>query len=335
MEDIKEKLLNKSEEAFIMAVEIYNKPTIKYRVEGFAFFICNAWELMLKARLIDTQGPESIYYKNKPGRTISLEQCIKLIFTNNKDPLRINLERIIDLRNTSTHFITEEYEQIYVPLFQSCVFNYNDKLFDFFSRKITDRISTNFLTLNIKPSDIQENAIRARYPKQIADRFLKANRKIQTSAPETGNGKYAIIIRHEYYLTKKPKEASLPISITKNPAQAVCIIKDPKDMQNLCPNKTKTCVNKINTLINRENIPFINPKARKPEDKNRFNAFHFQLFLKFYDIKSNPRYCYAYRINQQTLYSYSQATIDLIWEEIKKDPEHIIQNLYNKNKQNK
>jgi len=43
-----ENLLNKSIEAFILGIEIYNKPTIKYRVEGFSFFICNAWELMLK-----------------------------------------------------------------------------------------------------------------------------------------------------------------------------------------------------------------------------------------------------------------------------------------------
>ena len=33
------KLLNKSQEAFIVAIELYNKPTIKYRVEGFSFFI--------------------------------------------------------------------------------------------------------------------------------------------------------------------------------------------------------------------------------------------------------------------------------------------------------
>lgn len=30
-------MLDKSEEAFLMAIEIYNKPTIKYRLEGFAF----------------------------------------------------------------------------------------------------------------------------------------------------------------------------------------------------------------------------------------------------------------------------------------------------------
>ena len=42
-------LLNKSEEAYLMSIEIINKPTINYRTEGFCFFICNAWELLLKA----------------------------------------------------------------------------------------------------------------------------------------------------------------------------------------------------------------------------------------------------------------------------------------------
>ena len=84
-------LLEKSKEAFIMSVEIYNKPTIKYRVEGFSFFICNAWELMLKAHIIKKFGGDKIYYKDKPNRTISLSDCVKEVFTNNKDPLRINL----------------------------------------------------------------------------------------------------------------------------------------------------------------------------------------------------------------------------------------------------
>ena len=53
-------MLDKSEEAFLMAIEIYNKPTIKYRLEGFAFFICNAWELLLKAKMLN-EG-KSIYY---------------------------------------------------------------------------------------------------------------------------------------------------------------------------------------------------------------------------------------------------------------------------------
>lgn len=119
METIEDRLIEKSKEAFCMAIELYNKPTIRYRVEGFSLFICNAWELMLKSHMIKVFGENSIYYKDNPQRTLSLENCIQKIFTNNKDPLRINLEKIIELRNTSTHFITEEYEMVYVPLFQS------------------------------------------------------------------------------------------------------------------------------------------------------------------------------------------------------------------------
>ena len=74
-----DKMLAKSQEAFLLAIEIYNKPTIKYRLEGFAFFICNAWELLLKSYLIKTNGISNIYYKNKPGRAIALSDCIKRI----------------------------------------------------------------------------------------------------------------------------------------------------------------------------------------------------------------------------------------------------------------
>ena len=33
------RLVDKSIEAFILGLEIYNKPTIRYRVEGFSFFV--------------------------------------------------------------------------------------------------------------------------------------------------------------------------------------------------------------------------------------------------------------------------------------------------------
>lgn len=76
-----------------MAIELYNKPTIKYRVEGFGLFICNAWELILKAHMINKFGEDSIYYKNHPERTLSLENCVQKIFTNNKATSFVKLDK--------------------------------------------------------------------------------------------------------------------------------------------------------------------------------------------------------------------------------------------------
>ena len=126
MRDIKEQLIGKSIEAFILGLEIYNKPTIRYRIEGFSFFICNAWELMLKAEMMNRQ--ESIYFKDSPDRTLSLEAVVKKIYSDVNTRVRLNLERIIELRNISTHFITEDYELKYAPLFQACVLNFVNEM---------------------------------------------------------------------------------------------------------------------------------------------------------------------------------------------------------------
>lgn len=42
--DTNERVIDKAKEAFVMAIEIYIKSSVKYRLEGFSFFMCNAWE---------------------------------------------------------------------------------------------------------------------------------------------------------------------------------------------------------------------------------------------------------------------------------------------------
>ena len=136
-----------------MAIEVYNKPTIRYRLEGFSFFICNAWELMLKAHLINKEGENTIYYSDKPNRTISLDVCVQRVFTNINSPINKNLSKIIELRNTSTHFITEEYEMVYVPLLQACVFNYVDKMKEFHNIDMTKIIPENHIYIFLQQTD--------------------------------------------------------------------------------------------------------------------------------------------------------------------------------------
>lgn len=193
---IQEKLIEKSKEAFVMAIEIYNKPTIKYRVEGFSFFICNAWELMLKAHMINVFGGDSIYYKDNKDRTITLENCLQKVFTNEKAPLRRNLAKIIELRNTSTHFVTEEYEMIYIPLFQSCILNFVEKMQEFHNVDMTEVVPQNFLTLAVSMKALDESVIRAKYPEEIANKIITKNEELEPMIAEN-NQAFAIKIIKE------------------------------------------------------------------------------------------------------------------------------------------
>ena len=314
-----EKLLEKSKEAFIMAIELYNKPTIKYRVEGFGLFICNAWELMLKAYMMKKFGENSVYYKDNPNRTLSLENCIQKIFTNNKDPLRLNLEKIIELRNTSTHFITEEYEMVYVPLFQSCLLNFNEKMMAFHDIDMTAVIPQNFLSLSVSMKALDESEIIAKYPEEIATKLLTASDNI-SEAIVSNNDKFAIKIEHFHFITKNKDLATSFVSIDNSADTKVKIIKELKDPNITHKYSTTSCINEIRARLKRLGISLQYQNAPK-----EFNNYHFNLFCKYYGIKENPKLCYQHQLTHT--YGYSIQTIDFIVEEIKKDPENIIQNI--------
>ena len=311
---ILDKLIEKSKEAFAVAIEIYNKPTIKYRVEGFSFFICNAWELMLKVYLIKKSGEESIYYKDNPKRTITLENCIQKIFTNEKAPLRRNLMKIIELRNTSTHFITEEYEMIYIPLFQACVLNFVEKMQDFHDVDMTEIIPQNFLTLAVSMKSLNESTIRAKYPEEIAEKILETNSALIPMINEN-NQSFAIKIEHHHYITKDKNKATSFVHIDKEAEAGVKIIKELKDPGNTHKFTMKTALKEINRQLQNAGIDI------------KINAYHFNLFNKVYGLKENEKYCYIHRIYAQPSYSYSMQAIELIVGEIKKDPEHILEYL--------
>lgn len=316
---LQKKLIEKSKEAFVMAIEIYNKPTIKYRVEGFSFFICNAWELMLKAHMINKYGNESIYYRDNPKRTITLENCLQKIFTNGKSPLRRNLSKIIELRNTSTHFITEEYEMVYIPLFQACILNYVEKMQEFHDVDITEVIPQNFLTLAVSMKALDENTIRAKYPEEIANKIIATNEQLEPMIAEN-NQSFAIKIEHLHFITKDKNKATSFVYVDKNAETGVKIIKELKDPNNTHKYTMKTAIKEIARRLQAEGIKF------------DMNQYIFNLFNKVYGIKENEKYCYIHKQYAQPSYTYSMQAIELIVGEIQKDPVNIVERLKNAKK---
>ena len=322
--DIADRLVDKAKEAFVMAIEVYNKPTINYRLEGFSFFICNAWELMLKAHLIKTRGEAAIYYSDKPNRTISLENCVQRVFTNAKSPIRLNLENIIDLRNTSTHFIIEEYEMLYVPLLQSCVLNFIQKMKEFHNVDMTETIPENFITLSTRITKLDDEAIRAKYPYQIAEHLINLQQTLNPMIAEN-NSDFAIRIEHQYFQTKKREEATEFYHIEKGAEEGVRVIGIPKDPNETHKYTTKKAIKEINRRLAKNGcVPLYQGMPVE------INSFWFNLFVKFYGMKEIPEYCYAHRLYSNPQYAYSMKAIEFIVGEIEQAPDRILDDLKKK-----
>ena len=310
--------LDKSEEAFLMAIEIYNKPTIKYRLEGFAFFICNAWELLLKAKML--KNGESIYYPDKPNRTISLSNCVSHIFTNDKDPVRKNLEIIISLRNTSTHFVIKEMDSIYLPFMQANVLNYSQKLFDFFERDITEKINSSFMTLVINNESISDEEILSRYGDNILTRYNKVKNETEQIIRENSNEKLAIQIDLNVKIVKDKDEAKTTFRIAKDGEEPVRIIKEIKDTNLTHCYKQKRIREIVEDNLKRKGINI------------KINQYDLGLLCDKFDLKGNEKYYYKHALTNS--WGCSQQLVDFLTELFIKNP-NIINELKEEKSENK
>ncbi len=120
----------------LAALEIYNKPVFSYREETFAILAINAWELILKARVlqlasnklasilvyesrqrIDGTASTKLYRKqNRAGNfvTVSIFKAIDILANRYGDPvsagLRANIEALIEIRDNAVHFVNKDFE---------------------------------------------------------------------------------------------------------------------------------------------------------------------------------------------------------------------------------
>ena len=316
MENLSKSLVDKSVEAFVMGIEIYNKPTIHYRIEGFSFFIVNAWELMLKAELLNRN--QSIYYKDDPERTFSVNYVVKKIYTDKNTRVRINLEKIIELRNISTHYITEDYEIKYAPLFQACVLNFINEIQRFHGVDITEHIPQNFLTISASYDPLTNEQIKLKYPPEIAEKLIKQSNEIEVLSQEYNSDKFAINIKQNLYITKKKDDADFSVGVNKNSENKITIVKDYKDPSDTHKYSYNNVVTAVRERLNKQQIKF---------DHSEFNQWVLNLVIDFYDIKQNKRYAYEHVIGKQRNYTYSQEFVNFIIKEIKKAPNNFVESL--------
>jgi len=124
-------LYKKAEAALLAAIELYNKPEFRYREEAFAILALNAWELLLKAKLVAESGNQAraLYsYERRPTKkgvpskklyvrrnrtgnvhTIGLGQVIAELENSRGIRLaravRDNLNGLTEIRDNAVHYI--------------------------------------------------------------------------------------------------------------------------------------------------------------------------------------------------------------------------------------
>ena len=312
---LKGRLVDKSVEAYILALETINRISIQYRIETFCYLICNAWELLLKAKIIeDTRKTNSIYYRTqreKPKRSLSLQDCLERIIPNEKDPIRRNVERVKELRDEATHLVLGQIPSEVISLFQASVVNYHNRLTTWFGVSLTDRVPGGMMSIVYDMSPDQSDMTGKRLRRKLgadAATFLArycAELKHESDDLEKPT-QFMIGIDYRLVLTNKPSQAD--ITLVSGPGGKLTqLVEVPKDPSRSHPFRQKEVIEKVNGLLNGSNI----------------NQYDIQCINKIYRIKSKSEYFYQGKIAGSPA-QYSQNFVDWIVKQYNRDKEFFI-----------
>ena len=224
MDTVAEKLLANSLAAILSSIEIYNKPDFKYREEIFTILNINAWELLLKTKILtDNNGIISSLYVMKEegvpkltrnGTPMTIEIVGAMRETKLDSAVVANLTNLIEIRDTAIHFYNDEsLSYLIYTLGVASLRNYQKLIKEWFDKSLLEynffilplAFAYNFKTLSLleleKKPDVISNLINSVSAEQLSLKpssefhlVCEVTTEIISAKKFTGEGDFTTVI---------------------------------------------------------------------------------------------------------------------------------------------
>jgi hypothetical protein len=330
--------LEKARDSGILAVEVYNKPAVKFKSGGYITLMVIAWIALFHA--IFFKRKLKPFYRKESGRFVKIEgdykyweldECLNQYFkTDTGNPVRKNLDFFIPLRNKIEHRSMPELDASIFGECQAMLLNFDEMLEKEFGAKYCLRECLSF-ALQLFPSSANlVEAVKHRPDTAQVVEFIQQFRS--TISPEiTASGKYsfkAFLIQVANHKT----ETALPIQFIhydklsedekKHVSQFGAMVKFKEvPVSNLDTMRAGDIVKKVQAALG-------NPKVeRAGKSVDKFNLTIHTRCWRRYKVRppsgsstpqeTNWKFCvYDKRHND---YGYTQAWVEFLIEKLE-DP---------------
>lgn len=230
---IKQELLNKSREAALAAVQVFNNPLITFKSEMFIVNMIIAWTYLLHA-YYRSQQIEYRYYevlpsgrkkfdKTKHGahKYWELERCLNDDSSPVDKDAANNLRFLIGLRHEIEHQMTTRIDDALSARFQAACLNFNDLIKKMFGEEYgIDKhlsFSLQFTSLSGEQTQALEN-YKDILPAHVA-RFVE-DYDGQLSVEEYNSPKYAYRVLFTQKTANRPGQADKVVEFVKPDSEA-------------------------------------------------------------------------------------------------------------------
>ncbi|MBW9350305.1 DUF3644 domain-containing protein [Citrobacter sp. EC_71] len=235
-------LLKRSLDAFVLSLEVYNRPTLDNRVEAFCILSVNAWELLLKAELLKYSGMDAVFKKN--GYSVSITDAINKRLQQN-DPVKKNLDTLIELRDGAIHLLLPELQPELSRLFQANVLNYQQRYLKETGMSPLAGQSVGMLSLVVDGPKSDISTIKENYGEMTANVAREFLTRFHKASKEQNSNEFSISIDYKLTLTKCEKDSDLSLGLGNQGSNAI-IIRETRDPDITHPYYQGSAIEKIN-----------------------------------------------------------------------------------------
>lgn len=287
---LKGRLVNSSIDAYVLALETINRISVRYRVEAFTMLIVNAWELLIKARIIHVAGSNDAIYSNtdrrQPHRSLDVRGCVRRVYPDENDLKRKNLEFIIRERDKAVHLVIDRIPKEMLAVFQSSVVNYHHELLDWFGVSLSDRVPVGMMSLvyDLGPEqfDLSNKILRRRLGAEAVAYMAERQGEIRRLQEQFG------------YAQEFASEVQFNVTVTNNPrggdvvlrggtgGRETGVLDKPRDAANTHPYRAAQVVGVINLAL---------------ADRHRITSHDLVCVRQAHNIQANPAYFFQSNIS--------------------------------------
>jgi hypothetical protein len=277
-------LLRKARDNMVLALELYNRPTLENRLDAFCILFCTAWEQLLKAEIIEAEGELAIFRDTKEGRrreTISLEKAAEKQFAAN-DPVKANIATIAELRHDATHLLMPEVQGVLSRIFQAGVLNFARRFLKISGQPLFPPSTSGLLSIVGEFSEPNILDLKRTYGNAAALEIADLIASLQTSISNTKDDRYAIPLDYKLVLTKGDSSADIKLTTSPEGAGQALIVEKPVPIEASHPYSTKDLVAEVQKQTQRAfNTHDLESAVQKEKWKKSNNEFHhYQQRLK-------------------------------------------------------
>ena len=271
----------------ILALELYNRPSLENRLDSFVLCFCTAWEQLLKAILIERDGEKKIF-QLKPGsdgirKTISLRDCLTRYFDSNSN-IRKNIERIAHYRDQAVHLLMPEVQGSISRVFQSGIMNYSKTFNDFSQQTFLPSSHAGMLSLVGEIRSPSNATIIAKYGEKVGDELISLMNSLMEEMETIDDIEFAIPMNVKLEFTKKDDKGNTVIlskaeAGMEGLAKAI-VVEKPVDRNKTHPYRMTDAIKEINRRIGDKYddeflLEYLKYPAA-PEGKTKINDYDFQ-----------------------------------------------------------